>query len=141
MAEIVCLTVAFVLTVTQFVVGLQVCPLPKRLAVINAHYISFVVRRCLVVSGCKICRVLPLLILYTEKVNIVVRDVSLLVIAGASFHTKCDISALGVESSIDLEHPPDVAVASVTEAGLFVFVDGKVLLMHLFYSIIIKWVS
>ena len=81
------LTVALILTIAQFIVGLQMSTLPEWLTIEGAEHVTLVVAGCGVIAGCEICRVLSGLILDTMQENLIIGCVAILVIAYRAFYT------------------------------------------------------
>ena len=141
MTEVIRLTIALVLVVAQFVTRLQMSTLPERFTVGCIHHVATIVGRCGVVAGREIGGVLSGLVLDTEEVYFVVRDILLLVIACTSLETDGDVTALRVQAAEELQHTPGVLVLAIREAGLSVVVDGQLIGIHYRDSVIGKGIG
>ena len=124
MTEVVGVAVALVLVVSQLVVRLQVGALPQRFAISGTDDVAAVVRRRRVVARSVVGGVLAELVLHEEQLHLVVAGVAVAAVAAACLEADNDVTALGVQTAIELEHSPGVLVVSVGQAGTQIVVDG-----------------
>ena len=121
--EIVGLTVALVLVVSQLIVELQMSALPERLAVVGTEHIAAVVAGGGVVPGGEESGVVACLVLHLIQVHLVIGSIPVFVVTHTAFQTQGDIAPFWIQTSVELQHSPYVFVLAIAQTGTFVTVD------------------
>ena len=123
MAEVVCLSVALVLAIAQLIIELQMSTLPKRFAIRRADNIAAIVGGRRIITSRIVGRILTELILDAEQVDFVIRYILVLTVAGIPLQAHHDISALGIQPSVELKHRPGILILAIGKTSTLVVVN------------------